>query len=74
MQVFEAEISQRLSVEALGHTFETTDSREARRCRLALFSGRAQLLVISGMRIVGKVYAVKVDETAKSARWKITVL
>jgi hypothetical protein len=53
---------------------ETTDVKEARRSRIAQFSGRAATLKVGGSSITGVVRAVKEDKTGETPRWIVTVL
>ncbi|MDB5517383.1 MAG: hypothetical protein JWQ17_4141 [Tardiphaga sp.] len=56
------------------HTIETTDPREARRCRYAQFGGRAMTLNVRGSDITGLVRSVKEDRSATPTRWTIIVV
>lgn len=55
-------------------TLETTDLKEARRCRIAQFSGRDTTLILGGSSVTGTVRAVKEDKSSNPPRWLITVL
>jgi hypothetical protein len=55
-------------------TLETTDVKEARRSRIAQFSGRAATLKVGGSSITGIVRAVKEDTTGETPRWIVTVV
>lgn len=55
-------------------TLETTDLKEARRSRIAQFSGRAATLKLGGSSVTGVVRAVKEDKTGDITRWIVTVL
>ncbi|MGP9813961.1 hypothetical protein ACTZWT_20815 [Rhodopseudomonas sp. NSM] len=55
-------------------TLETTDVKEARRSRIAQFSGRAATLKVGGLCITGVVRAVKEDTSGETPRWIVTVI
>ncbi|SEO97260.1 hypothetical protein SAMN05444123_106246 [Rhodopseudomonas pseudopalustris] len=55
-------------------TLETTNVKEARRSRIAQFSGRAATLTVGGSSITGVVRAVKEDTTGDKPRWIVTVI
>ena len=55
-------------------TLETTDVKEARRSRIAQFSGRAATIKIGGSSITGLVRAVKEDKSGETPRWLVTVV
>ena len=55
-------------------TLETTDLKEARRSRIAQFSGRAATLKVGGSSVTGIVRAVKEDKTGERPRWIVTVV
>lgn len=55
-------------------TLETTDVKEARRSRIAQFSGRAATLNVGGASVTGIVRAVKEDKTGDKPRWLVTVV
>lgn len=55
-------------------THETTDLKEARRSRIAQFSGRAATLKLGGASVTGVVRAVREDKTGENPRWIVTVL
>jgi hypothetical protein len=55
-------------------TLETTDLKEARRSRIAQFSGRAATLSLGGASITGLVRSVQEDKTSNPPRWIITVI
>lgn len=55
-------------------TLETTDVKEARRSRIAQFSGRAATIKIGGSSITGIVRAVKEDKSGNTPRWLVTVI
>jgi len=55
-------------------TLETTDVKEARRSRIAQFSGRAATLKVGGSSVTGIVRAVKEDKSGETPRWIVTVL
>jgi hypothetical protein len=53
---------------------ETTDLKEARRSRIAQFSGRSATLTLGGASITGLVRAVQEDKSSETPRWIITVI
>jgi hypothetical protein len=55
-------------------TLETTDLKEARRSRIAQFSGRSATLTVGGASITGLVRSVQEDKTSNPTRWLITVI
>ena len=54
--------------------FQTESLRDARRCRLAMFSGRSKSIQIDGTTMVGRVLAVKVDESRSPRNWTINII
>ena len=54
--------------------FETTDVKEARRSRIAQFSGRSATLKVGGSSVTGIVRAVKEDKSGETPRWIVTVI
>jgi hypothetical protein len=55
-------------------TLETTDLKEARRSRIAQFSGRSAELKVGGTSVTGMVKAVREDKTSDVPRWLVTVV
>jgi hypothetical protein len=55
-------------------TLETTDLKEARRSRIAQFSGRSATLTVGGASITGLVRSVQEDKSSNPKRWLITVI
>jgi hypothetical protein len=55
-------------------TLETTDLKEARRSRIAQFSGRSAALTVGGTSITGMVKAVREDKSSEVPRWLVTVV
>jgi hypothetical protein len=53
---------------------ETTDLKEARRSRIAQFSGRSATLTLGGASVTGLVRAVQEDKSSETPRWIITVI
>jgi hypothetical protein len=53
---------------------ETTDLKEARRSRIAQFSGRSATLTLGGASVTGLVRAVQEDKSSETPRWIITVV
>ena len=52
-------------------TYETTDRKEAHRCRLAQFNGKFVTLMSEGSAVAGPVLSVKERD---QSRWLITVI
>ncbi|MBB5046013.1 hypothetical protein HNR60_000755 [Rhodopseudomonas rhenobacensis] len=55
-------------------TVETTDLKEARRSRIAQFSGRSATLSLGGKTVTGLVRAVREDKASAVPRWLITIV
>ncbi|HEY0331307.1 MAG TPA: hypothetical protein VGC77_19670 [Rhodopseudomonas sp.] len=55
-------------------TLETTDLKEARRCRIAQFSGRSATLSLGGKSVTGLVRAVREDKSSAVPRWLVTIV
>jgi hypothetical protein len=55
-------------------TLETTDLKEARRCRIAQFSGASRTLKVGETFITGIVRSVREDKSGTRRAWVITVL
>lgn len=55
-------------------TLETTDMKEARRSRIAQFSGRSATLTVGGTSVTGLVRAVREDKSGAIPRWVVTVI
>jgi hypothetical protein len=55
-------------------TLETTDLKEARRCRIAQFSGRHATVTLGGASVTGLVRAVKEDKSRDPPRWFVTLI
>ena len=55
-------------------TLETTDLKEARRSRIAQFSGRSATLTVGGTSVTGLVRAVREDNSGEVPRWLVTVI
>jgi hypothetical protein len=55
-------------------TIETSNAKEARRCRFAQFSGRSATLVLSGAKVSGVVWSVKPDSAKAPSRWTVTII
>jgi len=53
---------------------ETTDLKEARRSRIAQFSGRSATLKVGGAMVTGLVRAVQEDKSSDTPRWIVTVI
>jgi hypothetical protein len=56
------------------HTFETTDSKFARRCRLAQYRAENATLMVEGSPVTGIVSSVKEDASSSPVRWTITMV
>ena len=54
-------------------TLETTDLKEARRSRIAQFSGRSATLTLGGASVTGVVRAVR-RTNQQNPRWIVTVI
>ena len=55
-------------------TLETTDLKEARRCRIAQFSGMRKTLKVGETSITGLVRSVREDSSRAELTWIVTVL
>jgi hypothetical protein len=55
-------------------TLETTDLKEARRYRIAQFSGRNQTLKVGETFVTGIVQSVREDKSGTRLTWIITIL
>jgi hypothetical protein len=55
-------------------TLETKDPTEARRCRIAQFSGASRTLKVGEASITGFVRSVREDKSGTPPTWIITVL
>jgi hypothetical protein len=55
-------------------TLETTDLKEARRSRIAQFSGRSATLTLGGASVTGVVRSVQEDKSSNPRRWIVTVI
>ena len=55
-------------------TVVTTRFEEARRCRLALFGGRARTLEIAGARYIGIVHSVCEIEASDPPAWSVKLI
>ncbi|SDT44106.1 hypothetical protein SAMN05444158_6082 [Bradyrhizobium canariense] len=54
-------------------TFETTDSKVARRCRYDQHRGQKTALTVKGSLITGLVHSVMEVKSSNSTRWIITI-
>jgi hypothetical protein len=52
---------------------ETADRNEARRCRIAQFSGRSRTLVIDGAVVFGLVESVQEIQTLTQPKWVVKI-
>ena len=55
-------------------TIETSNFREATRCRRAQYSGRAGELSLNGSRFFGLVRSVQEDRSCSPERWIVTIV
>jgi hypothetical protein len=55
-------------------TIETTDPKEARRCRYAQYRGEKATLTFMGSTVTGVVRSVMEDRSSSPTRWIVTVL
>ncbi len=55
-------------------TLETTDLKEARRCRIAQFSGMPKTLKIGETSVTGFVRSVREEKSGDEPTWIIAVL
>ncbi len=55
-------------------TFETADSKDVRRCRMAQFSGRPATVTAKGTTVTGLVHAVHAIEASSPPRWTIALI
>jgi len=56
------------------HTFETSDIKEARHCRIAQFNGRAATVRSRGATITGIVRSILEHKSSAPSRWTITIV
>jgi hypothetical protein len=54
-------------------TIETTNPKEARRCRYALFLGEKKTVTLMGSTIRGVVYSVMEDCSVTPKRWIVKI-
>jgi hypothetical protein len=55
-------------------TIETTDPKEARRCRYAQHRGEKATLTLMGSTITGLVHSVMEDRSNSPTRWIVTIV
>jgi hypothetical protein len=55
-------------------TFETTDLKLARRCRIAQFRWLKTTVTVNGSPVTGIVHSVKEVASSSPARWIVTVV
>jgi hypothetical protein len=55
-------------------TFETTDPREAKRCRYAQFGGQPKTVTLCGSTITGMVRSVMEDASCTPKKWIIKIV
>lgn len=56
------------------HTFETSDTKEVRHCRIAQFNGRAATVRSGGVTVTGVVRSIIDHKSCVPARWTITIV
>jgi hypothetical protein len=56
------------------NTFETTDSKVARRCRYDQHRGRKTTLTVEGSLVTGLVRSVMEVKSSNPMRWIVTVI
>jgi hypothetical protein len=55
-------------------TFETSDPKEARRCRIAQFNGRTATVRSAGSAVTGHVRSIVESKSGVPAAWTITII
>lgn len=55
-------------------TFETADQKEARRCRIAQFNGRAITLRSNGSTVTGMVRLIVESKSTDPSVWVVTLI
>jgi hypothetical protein len=55
-------------------TIETSNFREATRCRRAQYNGRPAELSVNGSRVFGMVRSVQEDQSCSPQRWIVTIV
>jgi hypothetical protein len=56
------------------HKFETNDTKEVRRCRIAQFNGRTATVHSSGKAVTGIVRSILLHKSSIPARWTVTMI
>jgi hypothetical protein len=56
------------------HIIETTDPKEARRCRYAQHRGIKATLTLMGATVTGLVHSVMEDRSADPKRWIVRII
>ena len=55
-------------------TFETSDQKEVRRCRIAQFNGRTATVRTDGSAVTGHVRSIVESKSSVPAAWVITII
>ena len=55
-------------------TFETSDQKEVRRCRIAQFNGRTATVRSAGSAVTGHVRSIVENKASVPAAWTITII
>ena len=55
-------------------TFETSDQKEVRRCRIAQFNGRTATVRSDGSAVTGHVRSIVESKSSVPAAWVITII
>ena len=55
-------------------TFETSDQKEVRRCRIAQFNGRTATVRSDGSAVTGHVRSIVESKSSIPAAWVITII
>jgi hypothetical protein len=55
-------------------TFETSDQKEVRRCRIAQFNGRTATVRTDGSAVTGHVRSIVESKSSVPAAWIITII
>jgi len=55
-------------------TFETSDHKEVRRCRIAQFNGRTATVRSAGATITGHVRSIVESKSSVPAAWVVTII
>jgi hypothetical protein len=55
-------------------TFETSDQKEVRRCRIAQFNGRTATVRTDGSTVTGHVRSIVESKSSVPAAWIVTII